>query len=62
MFEKKGSEEMTYRYDFNSVEYHGTIAQLEMAYEEKPSIFLAELIKSLKENARCIEESLPYCE
>jgi len=54
MFEKKGREEMTYRYDFSSVEYHGLIAQLERTYEEKPTVFLAELIKALKEKARCI--------
>lgn len=57
MFEKKGSEEeMRYCFELNSVEYHGLLEQLKRTYDEKPSLFLAELIRTMEQKYKCRED------
>jgi hypothetical protein len=57
MFEKKGSEEeMRHCFELNSVEYHGLLELLKRIYDEKPTRFLEELIRTIEQTYKCRED------
>jgi len=47
---------MRHCFELNSVEYHGLLELLKRIYDEKPTRFLEELIRTIEQTYKCRED------